>query len=190
MRYDRETRLWWLSLACLPVLVGVAVAANTWRNLAEYQHRIETDLVGDSEHLDYAGAIWQLDRVRIIGDGSDTSVRFPGQMRLVIVRLVATATSDIGESWGQCEVSLIDVRGRRWLPLDINLSNEISRDLDPKAPPLNGCGVTSLTPPEIDHAAAIEEKFVVPADAISQLSIRLSVAALRPKAISFPLKAR
>ncbi len=190
MRYDRETRLWWLSLVSLPVLIGVAVGANAWRNFAEYRHRIETSLIEGAEHIDYAGAIWQLDNVRVIGDGGDTSIRFPGQMRLVIVRMVATATSDIGEGWGQCEVSLTDSPGRRWLPLDINLSNDISRDLDPKAPPINGCGITSLTPPEIGHAASIEEKFVVPVDAIPQLTIRLSVAALRPKAISFPLKAR
>ncbi|RAL97797.1 hypothetical protein DOU54_10420 [Agrobacterium sp. MS2] len=109
-------------------------------------------------------------------------------MRLIIVRMEATATRDIGEDWGQCEVSLTDSVGRRWLPLDVSLSNDISRDLDPKVTPVSGCGITSLTPPRQDHAALIEEKFVVPANAVPFLSVRLSVAASRPKAIGFPLK--
>lgn len=185
---NRERRMWWLSLASLPVLVAAAVAINTWRNAADFRHRIETDIAQGADQLDYAGARWQLDKVRLIGDGRDTQVRFPGQMRLIIVRMEATATRDIGEDWGQCEVSLTDSVGRRWLPLDVSLSNDISRDLDPKVTPVSGCGITSLTPPRQDHAALIEEKFVVPANAVPSLSVRLSVAASRPKAIGFPLK--
>lgn len=186
---DRKIRRWWwLSLASVPVLVASAVAINSWRNLTEYRHKIETYIMQGAENIDYAGAVWRLEKVRLIGDARDTQVRFPGQMRLVIVRMVATATQDIGTGWGQCEVSLTDSTGRRWLPLDVSLSNDISRDLDPKATPVSGCGITSLTPPLKDHAALIEEKFVVPADVVSALSIRLSVAALRPEAIGFPLK--
>lgn len=188
MVFSRERKMWWLSLAALPVLVAAAVAINAWRNVADYRHRIETDIAQGADHLDYAGARWQLDKVRLIGDGRDAQVRFQGQMRLVIVRMVATATRAIGEDWGQCEVSLTDNAGRRWLPLDVGLSNDISRDLDPKATPVSGCGITSLTPPQQDHAALIEEKFVVPADAVPALSVRLSVAASRPKVIGFPLK--
>lgn len=185
---DRERKIWWLSLASLPVLITAAVAINTWRNATDYRHRIESDIAQGADRLDYAGATWQLDKVRLIGDGRDTRVRFPGQMRLVIVRVVATAIRDIGEGWGQCEVSLADGNGRRWLPLDVSLSNDISRDLDPKATPVSGCGITSLTPPRQDHVALIEEKFVVPADAVQALSLRVSVAGLRPKAIGFSLK--
>ncbi|MBO9194840.1 hypothetical protein J5277_12045 [Rhizobium sp. 16-449-1b] len=184
---DRERRVWWLSLASLPLLVAAAVAINAWRNIEDCRRRIETDIAQGSDQLDYAGATWRLETVRVIGDGRDTQVRFPGQMRLVIIRMVATSTGKIGEGWGQCEVSLTDTKGRRWLPLEVSLSNDISRDLEPKNEPVKGCGITSLSPPEPNHAAMIEEKFVVPADAVPALSVRLSVAALRPQAIGFPL---
>ncbi|WP_155947839.1 hypothetical protein [Rhizobium sp. 2MFCol3.1] len=155
--------------------------------MEDYRRRIETDVVEESGQLDYAGATWRLEKVRLIGDGRDTQLRLPGEMRLVIVRMVATAARDIGDGWGQCEVSLVDGAGRRWLPLDVILSSDISRDLEPASEPLKGCGITSLDPPHQDHAALIEEKFVVPAAAVSSLAVRLSVGPLRPQAISFPL---
>lgn len=187
MVFDREKKAWWLSLISLPLLAAVAVVINAWRNLDDYRHRVESEIALGPELLDYAGATWKLEKPRLIGDGRDTQVRFPGQMRLVIVRMVATATNDIGNGWGQCEVSLTDAAGRRWRPLDVSLSNDISRDLEPGRDPVNGCGITSLKPPEKNHAALIEEKFVVPAEAVSTLSVRLSVAAMRPAAIGFPL---
>jgi hypothetical protein len=187
MAFDRERRIWWLSLASLPFLVAAALVINAWRNIEDYRHRIETDVEQGGGQLDYAGATWRLEKVRLIGDGRDTQVRFPGQMRLVVVRMVATATRDIADGWGQCEVSLTDGTGRRWLPLDVSLSSDISRDLEPGNEPVKGCGITSLDPPQKDHAALIEEKFVVPADAVAKLSLKLSVGGLRPQAIGFPL---
>lgn len=187
MASDRDRKMWWLSLASLPVLVACACAINVWRNIGDYRHRIEVDIEQGPGTLDYAGASWRLEKVRLIGDGRDTPVRFPGQMRLVIIRMVATATRDVGSDWGQCEVSLGDGMGHRWLPLDVSLSNDISRDLEPDREPVKGCGITSLSPPSKGHAVLIEEKFVVPADAVPALSARLSVAALRPGAIGFSL---
>ncbi|MBY5566270.1 hypothetical protein HFO55_03210 [Rhizobium leguminosarum] len=184
---DRGRKMWWLSLASLPLLVAAAVVINAWRNIDNYRHRIETDITQGPDHLEYAGATWRLQNVRLLGDGRDTQLRLPGQMRLVIVRMVATALRDIGDIWGQCEVSLTDGAGRRWLPLDVSLSNDISRDLEPDREPVSGCGITSLKPPRKDHAVLIEEKFVVPAEAVPALSVRLSTAALRPEAIGFPL---
>ena len=187
MASDRERRLFWLSLVSLPVLAAIAFGINAWRNIGEYQRRSESDVVTGTSDLDYAGAVWRLEKVRLIGDGRDTAMRFPGDMRLVVVRLVATAHSDIGDGWGQCKVSLTDDRGRRWLPLDVTLSDNISRDLEPKVDPVKGCGIASLTPPKKNSATMIEEKFVVPADAAPALVARLSFAPSRPNAISLPL---
>ena len=184
---DRERKMWWLSLASLPLLVSAAVVINAWRNIENYRHRIETDIMQGPNQLDYADATWRLENVRLLGDGRDTQLRLPGQMRLLVIRMVATATREIGDGWGQCQVSLADGTGRRWLPLDVSLSNDISRDLEPDREPVSGCGITSLKPPQKDHAVLIEEKFVVPAEAVPALSVRLSVAALRPGAIGFTL---
>ncbi|WP_313606808.1 hypothetical protein [Rhizobium sp.] len=187
MGFDRERKWWWLSLASLPPLVATAISINVWRNIQDYRHRTETNVAQGGIELDYAGATWRIEKVRMLGDGRDAQLRLPGRMRLVVVRMVATATRDIGDGWGQCEVSLTDGSGRRWLPLDVNLSNDISRDLEPGKDPVSGCGITSLAPPQMNHAALIEEKFVVPADAVPSLNARMSVGRLRPDAIGFPL---
>lgn len=184
---DRERKRWWLSLASLPVLIITAVGINSWRNIGDYRQGTETEVTRGADQLDYAGARWRVEKVRLLGDGRDAQLHLPGQMRLVIVRLVATAYRDIGEGWGQCEVSAADGTGRRWLPLDVSLSNDISRDLEPGREPVSGCGITSLSAPGKDHAALLEEKFVVPAASVAALSVRLSVGGLRPKAIEFPL---
>lgn len=187
MAFDREKKVRVLAIASLPFLIAAAIVINAWRNIGDYRHGVELDVVQGPSELDYAGAKWRLQQSRLIGDGRDTDVRLPGEMRLVVVRLEATATNVIGEAWGQCSVSLTDDAGRRWLPLDVVLSDDLSRDLDPKAEPLDGCGIASLNPPGKGQTKVIEEKFVVPSTAASQLAVRLSVGALRPAAIAFPL---
>ncbi|WP_105385366.1 hypothetical protein [Neorhizobium alkalisoli] len=183
---SRERQLWWFCLLSLPFLLTGAFAVNAWRNVGDYVHRIERIRPGDGNEP-FAGATWRLETARLIGNGRDTKVTFPGQMRLVIVRLVASAAAEIGEGWSQCQLTLNDDKGRRWLPLDFALSNSISRDLDPKVKPVDGCGAASRNPPAVDGAVLIEEKFVVPAEATHSLSVHLSFSATRPDAISFPL---
>ncbi len=142
----REKKLRLLSLFALPLLLAVAFAVNARRNVEDHVRQIETSIRPAAGQI-YAGAEWQVGTVRLIGDGRDTKVTFPGQMRLVIVQLAATARNEIGEGWAQCRFTLVDDRGRRWLPLDPMLSRDISRDLDRKAKPVDGCGITSLHPP-------------------------------------------
>ena len=185
-RSERKLRL--LSLIALPPLLVMAFTVNARRNVENYVEQIETSVRPAAAGQSYAGAEWQVETVRLIGDGRDTKVTFPGQMRLVIVQLSATAREEIGQGWSQCRFTLVDDRGRRWLPLDPILSRDISRDLDRKAKPVEGCGIASLHPPAKDGSVTIEEKFVVPADVLPSLTARLSFVGDRPKAISLPLK--
>jgi hypothetical protein len=184
----REKKLRLLSLLALPLLLAVAFAVNARRNVEDYVRQIETSVRPVTTGQTYAGAEWQVEKVRLIGDGRDAKVTFPGQMRLVIVQLKATARDQIGEGWSQCRFTLVDDQGRRWLPLDPTLSRDISRDLDRKATPVDGCGITSLHPPAKDASVTIEEKFVVPADVLASLKARLSFFGTRPEAIDLPLK--
>jgi hypothetical protein len=177
-----------LSLIALPLLLLAAFAVNARRNVEHYMQQIEVHVRPAVAGMVYAGAEWQLAAVRVIGDGRDTKVRLPGQMRLLIVRLTATARTAIDEGWSQCRFTVVDDQGRRWLPLDPVVSRDVSRDLDRKASPVEGCGIASLHPPAKDASVAIEEKFVVPVDALPVLEARLSFVGTRPEAISFPLK--
>lgn len=184
----RERKLRLLSLLALPLLLAVAFAVNGRRNVGDYVQQIEMSVRPATAGQIHAGAEWQVETVRMIGDGRDTKVTFPGQMRLVIVQLKATAHDEIGEGWSQCRFTLVDDQERRWLPLDPMLSRDISRDLDRKAKPVDGCSITSLRPPAKDASVTIEEKFVVPADVLPVLKARLSFVRTRPEAIDLPLR--
>ncbi len=185
-RRERKQRL--LSLVALPPLLVAAFVVNARRNVEDHVRQIEASVRPAVAGLTHAGAEWKVAAVRLIGDGRDTKVTFPGQMRLVIVQLTATAREEIGQGWSQCRFTLVDNQGRRWLPLDPMLSRDISRDLDRKAKPVDGCGIASLHPPAKDASVTIEEKFVVPADVLPSLAVRLSFVGTRPEAISLPLK--
>ncbi|WP_162741906.1 hypothetical protein [Agrobacterium cavarae] len=188
MGADRERTLWWISFISLPALVVLAFSLNAWRSFQEYQRRTEIEIVGNASDRIYAGALWQVEAARLLGDGNDTPLRLPGERRLVILRLSATAVKDIGGDWSQCQISLVDGEGRRWLPLDVTLSNNVSRELNPKATPINGCGIASLTPLSKGENTLIEEKFLVPAPVAGRLSARISFAPSRPTALSIPLR--
>lgn len=184
----RERRLWLASLVGLPLLLAGNYAINAWRNVEEYARRNELWVHDSVDGHAYAKALWSLDQTRLIGDGRDTKITFPGQMRLLIVRMTAKVEEEIGDSWTQCQLTLTDRSGRHWLPLNFILSDNISRDLDPQATPVDGCNVASRKPPAKGASTQIEEKFVVPADAIPSLSVQLSFDSTRPDAISFPLR--
>jgi hypothetical protein len=176
-----------MALIALPPLLATALAVNGWRNIEELSRRGEWQVQPVAADQVFAGAGWRLEQARLIGDGRDTKQIFPGQMRLVIIRLSAEAKRDIGEDWGQCQLRLTDGKGHDWTPLDVILSSDLSRDLDPRAEPLPGCSIASLHPPAKGESMLIEEKFVLPADAVPHLAVRLSFASTRPHAISIPL---
>ncbi|MFS8047672.1 hypothetical protein [Rhizobium sp. BR 314] len=184
----RERRLWLVSVASLPLLLAGNYAVDAWRNAKEYVRRNELQVHSSISGQAYAGALWSISQTRLIGDGRDTKITFPGQMRLLILQMTAQAEEEIGSSWSECQLTLTDPSGRRWLPLNFLLSDSISRDLDPQATLADGCDAASRKPPAKGAGTLIEEKFVVPADVIPLLSVRLSFASTRPNAISFPLR--
>ncbi|MGY5779650.1 hypothetical protein [Rhizobium sp. LEGMi135b] len=184
----RERRLWLASLLSLPFLLAGNYAINAWRNAEDYIKRNELRISDSLSGQSYAKASWALNQARVIGDGRDGKITFPDRMRLVIIRLAATAEDDVGQSWAQCSLTLTDTKGRRWQPLNFILSKDLSRNLDPQSTPIDGCDSVSRQPPAKGATALMEEKFVVPADAIPSLSAQLSFASTRPDAISFPLR--
>ena len=184
-RTERRNRL--LSLCALPVLLVAGYGVFAWRNIEDYVQRNELSIRENSEQKDYAGALWRLEKVRLIGDGRDTKVTLPGERRLLIVRLAAKAEGEIGDAWFDCRMSLTDGSGREWAPLDFISSDTISRTLDPQAKPVEGCAAASRQPPARDAEVEIEEKFVIPASAAQSLQAKLSFASTRPEALALPL---
>ncbi|MBW6422688.1 hypothetical protein KX729_14620 [Rhizobium sp. XQZ8] len=183
----RERKLWWLSLCALPLLLAAVYFTGAWRNIGEFMRRTELSARPIMADQAYAGAVWQVQKVRLIGDGRDANTKLPGQMRILILRLNAMAKEDIGDRWTQCSLTLTDDRGRRWQPVNVILSANIDRQLDPKAPRVDGCNAIAYRPPVAGNTVLMEEKFIVPADAAPSLVARLSFASTRPEAITLPL---
>jgi hypothetical protein len=179
--------MWWVALCALPVLLTAAYYANAWRNIGEFMRRAELSAMPATVEP-FAGAVWQVKQVRLIGDGRDTKITLPGQMRILILRIGATATDEIAERWTQCSLTLSDDKDRRWRPVDVILSANIDRQLDPKAEPVNNCNAVAFHPPGKGDMSLMEEKFIVPADAVPSLVAQLSFSSTRPHSISFPLR--
>jgi len=187
MAFRSERRLRLLSLCTLPVLLAVSFSVFAWRNIEEYTKRNDLSSHENIPQQPFAGALWRVEAVRLIGDGRDTKVTFPGERRLLIVRLAARAQSAIGDAWFDCKISLTDGSGRVWAPLDFISSDTISRTLDPQAKPVEGCSAASRQPPAGGEELEIEEKFVIPATSAQSLRASLSFASTRPEALLLPL---
>lgn len=187
MASSREGKLWLASLIALPFLMAASLTIDGWRDVEAYLDRAELFVTSDRGSASYAGATWTLAQTRLIGDGRDTNIKLPKNMRLVILRLSARAEQDIGQGWAICNLMLTDDQGRRWQHLDPIMSSDLSRELDPKAQAIDGCDEVSAHAPAKGQTAMIEEKFVVPAEAASSLAARLSFMSTRPNALSIPL---
>ncbi|MEZ2224614.1 hypothetical protein [Rhizobium sp. RCC_161_2] len=187
MASTRERWFWLGSLLALPLLILASFTIDSWRNIGEYRRRAELDVEPYKAGIPFAGAFWTLQQARLIGDGRDTQIKLPNDMRLVIIRLSAEAGEDIGQNWIMCNLTLTDDKNHRWQHLDAIMSSDLSRELDRSAEPVDGCDAVSRHPPEKGHTLTIEEKFIVPAQAASSLAAQLSFLSTRPDALSIPL---
>ncbi|MGH6761162.1 MAG: hypothetical protein ACRECW_06170 [Phyllobacterium sp.] len=186
----RERRYWWLCLVALVVLIPLSFIVTNrlhLENLAQAREFFVTEILsGESES--YAGARWKLEAYRAITDSPDPRFKWPEDRALVLVRLSASLTRDAGESWLICGLTLVDGEGRRWDPLRLTLTNDIEKLIAPDGIVAPGCSTVAFSQPKMGTNVVMDEKFVVPKEALATLSARFSVVSERPWALSFPLK--
>lgn len=196
-----KRRLLWL--VALPLLF-----AADWGLSA--RHRL-TDLARDREWLihsvpageagRYAHAIWRIEGARAMTMARpDARVDAPVGARVVLLRLNVTGAPDAPVSrppsldavlsgaatggWGDCRIALTDGQGRRWLPTLPISDRGLRRDMSPAGEIAPRCAELALAPPGPEDTAAIEETFVIPADAAAPLSVSVSTEhAGRPRAL-------
>jgi hypothetical protein len=180
-------RLW--SAIALLLLLPAGFAIASWRDVkdvmwAEELRHVE---IANGAAASYAGAEIRLAAFRVVtGESGDPRLETPPDRALALVRLDARATRDIDQlGWLGCALSVTDGAGRRWKPLFLSLSRDAEKLVAPDGQETKSCAAASLAPKPAGTRLLIEEKFLIPRDAIGTLEPTFSVASQRPAALRF-----
>ncbi|OCC04962.1 hypothetical protein BA190_11270 [Labrys sp. WJW] len=192
------SRWFWRSLIAIPVLLLAVFVFGARVDIMDYvaSHELRITTVKPSGAAPYAHADWSLVSARFADSGEGTRLPLPKDRRLLIVRLKAVPEEKIVDEaqrqaiWLGCSLTLLDGRGQRWSPLSFVLSRDISRALEPTATPVAGCFEAARSIGLDGQPTLVEEKFLLPAEIASDLSVRLSFRSALPDALSFPLEPR
>jgi hypothetical protein len=184
---EGRARLFSLLALALALPLGFAVAS--WRDVKDvfWKEELRPVRVEQDGAADYAGATFRLKAFKVVtGERGDPRLKMPLDRALALVRLEATATRDVDQmAWIGCALSVTDAAGRRWKPLFLSLTRDVERLIAPDAEEAKGCAGASLAPKPSGTRLLIEEKFLIPRDAIATLSASFSVASERPATLRF-----
>ncbi len=183
----RERRLRRVCLFSLPVLVVAAIGVTTWRSADNYLQQTEFWVRSAVSEARYAGAVWRVTSVRVFVDGSDTEAQPRRKARLVTITMSAAVAENENLDWLACNITLVDRDARRWRPLDANLARNIRQELNTSTEIPYGCEAVPSEPGVRGGELQFEQMFVVPAEIIPSLAVRVSVAAALPASIELPL---
>ncbi|PRH87812.1 hypothetical protein C5L14_07805 [Labrys okinawensis] len=192
------SRWYWRSLIAIPVLLLAVFAFGARVDIMDYvaSHEMRITAVEPGGAAPYARADWSLVSARFIDGGEGARLPLSKDRKLLIVRLKAVPEGKIADEaqrqaiWMGCSLTLLDGRGQRWSPLSFVLSRDISRALEPTARPVAGCFEAARSLGLDGQPTLVEEKFLLPAEASSDLSVRLSFRSALPDALNFPLEPR
>lgn len=192
------SRWYWRSVFALPLLFLAVFAFGARGDIADYlaSHELRVATVKPGEALPYAHAHWSLVSARLVEGNQTPRLPLQADRRLVVVRLKAVPEgkmadqAEAGNRWLGCSLSLVDGRGQRWSPISFVLSRDISRALEPTATPVAGCLEAARSIGLDGQPTLVEEKFLIPAGAVSGLEARLSFRSSLPDTLSFPLELR
>lgn len=185
----RERRNWWLCLAALVFLLPLSFLEINRLHLASLVQAREffvTQILSGESDV-YAGARWRLEARKVITESPIPSFVWPKDRALVLIRLSGSLERDAGEQWMICGLTLVDGDGRRWNPLRLTLPSDIEKLIAPDGVIVPNCSTVASSQPKAGTNVVMEEKFLIPREALATLSARFSVANERPWALSFPL---
>jgi hypothetical protein len=184
-----EGRARLFSLLALALVLPVGFAVSSWRDVKDvfWKEELRPVRVEPGEAADYAGATFRLKAFKVVtGERGDPKLKMPPDRALALVRIEATATRDVDPmAWIGCALAVTDAAGRRWKPLFLALTRDVEKLIAPDAEEAQGCSGASLAPKTAGTRLLIEEKFLIPRDAIATLSASFSVASERPAALRF-----
>ncbi|MFT4128806.1 hypothetical protein [Labrys sp. (in: a-proteobacteria)] len=192
------TRWYWRSLIAIPVLLLAVFAFGARVDILDYvaSHELRIATVKPGEAAPYARADWSLVSAQFVDGGEGTRLPLSKGRKLLIVRLKAVPEGRVVDEaqrqaiWLGCSLTLLDGQGQRWSPLSFVLSRDISRALEPKSTPVAGCFEAARSIGLDGQPTLVEEKFLLPSEAASDLSVRLSFRSALPDALSFQLEPR
>jgi hypothetical protein len=182
-------RLCALQAAALIVLIAAAfgfAASDDFVHLAGDRDLISID-VPNGRTGSYLGAEW---RIEGIGTTSARAIsrEFPDTALLVHVRINVGAPFEPNEGWQLCRLTLVDDRGRRWIPLGLTLPVQSQRmaALDGRPGLTCSSAVSRSSQRPIDFS--FDEFYLVPPDALASLHATVSTAGGRPHYLKLALR--
>lgn len=168
-----------LTLIFLALSVGL-VALPDLRDLR--RGKVWTVHSIDAESGELAGVTVLVDQVRamVLPGAPDRAVLY--------LRMGLQGQPDSLRAWLACDIGLVDSRGRIWRPLTNAAGLEIIAALGEEGETDNNCDQSRILPPEDGSPSMSVQAFLVPSALLDELRLRVTGFALRPDAISLPIR--
>lgn len=174
-------RLGWIALTLIFFALSVVLVA--WPDLRDLR-RGEVWQVNstDAESGELAGVRVTVDQVRamVLPGAPDRAVLY--------LRMGLQGQPDSLRAWLACDIGLVDSRGRIWRPLTNVAGLEIIAALGDEADGDNNCDQSRIMAPEDGSPSMSVQAFLVPSALLDDLRLRVTGFALRPAAISLPVR--
>lgn len=173
--------LGWLLLTVVAFALTVVVSGWTsYQDVRKYAIWITKPV--DPAAAEFGGVRLSVDaaRARILNDQPDRAI--------VYVRMIMRGKADTLKTWVPCEMGLTDSGGRVWLPVSGLVDRSSTRILIDQGDEDVSCDKAAFRAEGDDQPATAMQAYLVPEDALKDLSLRVSSAATRPDAVSIPIK--
>lgn len=174
-------RLGWIALTL--VFLALSVVLVAWPDLRQLrQGKIWTVTAIDGDSGELAGVTVVVDQVRamILPRTPDRAVLY--------LRMTLQGEPERLEAWLVCDLALADDQGRIWRPMANVAGLQIIDALGDADDTDNNCDQSRFAPPEDGSPSPSVQAFLVPVDVLDKLRLRISGAAVRPDAVSLPIR--
>ncbi|WP_299844692.1 hypothetical protein [uncultured Paracoccus sp.] len=174
-------QLGWIALTVL--CLALTVLLVVWPDLRELRRgKVWTVTAIDAASADLAGVTVSVDAARamVLPGSPDRAVLY--------LRMGLAGQPETLRSWLACDIGLSDGRGRIWRPLTNVAGLEIIAALGDEGDTTNNCDQSRIMAPEDGSPSMSVQAFLVPSDLLDELRLRITGFAVRPEALSLPVR--
>lgn len=173
-------QLGWIALTLVLAVLSMLMAA--WPDLQELRRGSNWNLTETEENNG------ELDGVTVTVHRARAMI-FPAMpdRALVYLRLGLGGERDRMRAWLICDLALTDGQGRVWRPLGASMGQVIEL-LGDQFDDYTNCSQSLAREPEHGDESMSVQAFLVPAETLSGLRLRISGMTTRPDALSLPFR--
>lgn len=188
----RTRRLYRRSLAGLIVLLPLALWTASGEGLLDYlrSQAVDETVVAAGGRRDYGGSSWRIDGFQAWSGVLPAEAAAPGLnlqaaslppgVHLLRVRVaLRPGDAQAVKNLDRCELELSDSRGRRWKPQPAPLKR---RELPTR------CNGSFSDPPQVALEFRFEQDFLLPEDALNDVSAVIRLGAEKPRLLRLQLR--